>query len=185
MGAPAVKSDLYSWESTPRGKLEMGSAPPWVHFLTILCTSYYAIPLSTNYVCPVFRYLLHLIRRQSSLFYDGAYLVNLSRARCSFSYALPPVLHSHHKPPHAAHNPLLSCDGGRLFHGRATLLLSGRLEAYDKFRWRAGRCRGSLAAVLCVVGPQGRQIAPPRSRSFLCPISVSCCIAKYPLPGTH
>ena len=36
--APAVKSDLYSWESISRGKLEMGSAPPWVHFLTILCT---------------------------------------------------------------------------------------------------------------------------------------------------
>ena len=67
------------------------------------------------------------------------------------------------RSPCPAHAPLLSCDGGRPSHGRATLLLSGRLEAYDKFRWRAGGCRGSLAAVLCVVGPQGRQIAPPRA----------------------
>eukprot|EP00964_Phaeocystis_antarctica_P093720 scaffold60554_cov72-Phaeocystis_antarctica.AAC.2 len=85
------------------------------------------------------------------------------RARYSLPLALPPVSHPSHEPPHAAHNPLLSCDGGRPSHGCATLLLSGRLEAYDKFRWRAGSCRGSLAAVLCVVGPQGRQIAPPHA----------------------
>ena len=30
-----------------------------------------------------------------------------------------------------SHNPLLSCDGCRPSHGRATLLLSGRPEAYD------------------------------------------------------
>ena len=74
--------------------------------------------------------------------------------------------HPYAKPPHAAHDPLLSCDGGRPSRGRATLLLSGRLEAYDKFRWRAGGCRGSLAAVLCVVGPQGRQIAPPLAHAL-------------------
>ena len=51
------------------------------------------------------------------------------------------------RSPYPAHAPLLSCDGGRPSYGRATLLLSGRLEAYDKFRWRAGGCRGSLAAV--------------------------------------
>ena len=70
------------------------------------------------------------------------------------------------RSPYPAHAPLLSCDGGRPSHGRATLLLSGRLEAYDKFRWRAGGCRGSLAAVLCVIGPQGRQIAPPLAHAL-------------------
>ena len=63
------------------------------------------------------------------------------------------------RSPLPSTRPTLSCDGGRPSHGRATLLLSGRPEAYDKFRWRAGSGRGSLAAVLCVVGPQGRQIA--------------------------
>ena len=66
----------------------------------------------------------------------------------------------YHTPPARRTRPTLSCDGGRPPHGRAALLLSGRPEAYDKFRWRAGSGRGSLAAVSCVVGPQGRQIAP-------------------------
>ena len=43
--------------------------------------------------------------------------------------ALPSSPHDAH-----AHFPLLSCDGGRPSHGRATLLLRGRPEAYDKFR---------------------------------------------------
>ena len=68
--------------------------------------------------------------------------------------------HPYHTPAVRRTRPTLSCDGGRPPRGRATLLLSGRPEAYDKFRWRAGSGRGSLAAVLCVVGPQGRQIAP-------------------------
>ena len=73
--------------------------------------------------------------------------------------ASPPCA-PYHTPAARRTRPTLSCDGGRPSHGRATLLLSGRPEAYDKFRWRAGSGRGSLAAVLCVVGPQGRQIAP-------------------------
>ena len=65
--APAVKSDLYSWESISRGKLEMGSAPPWVHFLTILCTSPWAIPPSTQSLpmclpSPLLIHLVHLNR---------------------------------------------------------------------------------------------------------------------------
>eukprot|EP00964_Phaeocystis_antarctica_P033185 scaffold18834_cov56-Phaeocystis_antarctica.AAC.2 len=49
--------------------------------------------------------------------------------RPSLGLALPSSQHDAH-----AHFPLLSCDGGRPSHGRATLLLSGRPEAYDKFR---------------------------------------------------
>jgi len=98
--------------------------------------------------------------------HDGRRFLCLApRARYNLPLVLPPST-PYHKPPHAAHDPLLSCDGGRPSHGRATLLLSGRLEAYDKFRWRAGGCRGSLAAVLCVIGPQGRQIAPPLAHAL-------------------
>ena len=65
--APAVKSDLYSWESILRGKLEMGSALPWVHFLTILCTSSWAIPPSSQSLpiflpSPLLIHLVHLNR---------------------------------------------------------------------------------------------------------------------------
>ena len=98
--------------------------------------------------------------------HDGRRFLCLApRARYNLPLVLPPST-PYHKPPHAAHDPLLSCDGSRPSHGRATLLLSGRLEAYDKFRWRAGGCRGSLAAVLCVIGPQGRQIAPPLAHAL-------------------
>ena len=175
--APAVKSDLYSWESISRGKLEMGSAPPWVHFLTILCTisqgrpAFSSVPADT-FAQPALIHLTHTSHAcacacdQVRIKHDGRRFLCLApRARYNLPLVLPPST-PYHRPPHAAHDPLLSCDGGRPSHGRATLLLSGRLEAYDKFRWRAGGCRGSLAAVLCVIGPQGRQIAPPLAHAL-------------------
>ena len=172
---PRSKATLYSWERE-RGKLEMGSAPPWAHFLTISCTS----PSHPHHIARCLPPLPPSLPTSAPPARPATSPPPLHVSRCAPAsrppWSRPPRLgssgkvppapsrrrraHPYHTPPARRTRPTLSCDGGRPSHGRATLLLSGRPEAYDKFRWRAGSGRGSLAAVLCVVGPQGRQTAP-------------------------
>ena len=75
--------------------------------------------------------------------------------------------------PYPAHAPL-SCDGGRPSHGRAALLLvvdQRRTTNSDGARAVAGE----PGSCLCVVGPQGRQIAPLHTH-------LACLLLPAPLP---
>ena len=101
--APAVKSNLYSWESTRRGKLEIRSAPlGWAYFLTIARSSpllFRLIPLSNSYVRA--RHLSVTYRDQVCL---GSIVSDLWRVadRCSASRARkvqPPSFTAPRRPP--------------------------------------------------------------------------------------
>ena len=74
--------------------------------------------------------------------------------------------HLYAKPPHAAHDPLLSCDGGRPSHGCATLLLSGRLESVRQIPMARGRLPGELGSCLmCCRAARPPNCTTPRARA--------------------